>query len=319
MAANRFNDGKNEIIIVPTPSRSVLEKLHNRLSHEADSPIGSAKRGPFAALAFKPDILFVVNLSVFPSAAARSGADETIPKILRRLLGAFNRTDAVAVPDAASTAPAILAEGSLPTRSAAEAAAVAILVEFRRKAEETRELHPSSPGAGEGNCRRFVGINTSHSDLTVSAVPRHALTFLSVVFRGMGIRGLTLIGRWHFSEVYSCKDLNGQPTGRVVKVSKTASSLDCIKGGQAGTEAYAMYLGEMCALSGKRSPFVRVMLELILLAVPAEHDNQYVSVLFMEEGVQTVKEDVLRLAAGIQLLDGSFSQPGLRPPSIVGC
>jgi hypothetical protein len=49
------------------------------------------------------------------------------------------------------------------------------------------------------------------------------------------------------------------------------------------------------------------MLELILLAVPAEHDNQYVSVLFMEEGVRTVKEDVLRLAAGIHLLDGSFS------------
>jgi len=56
-----FNDGKNEIIIVPTPSRSVLEKLYNRLSHEADSPIGSAKRGPFAALAFKSDILFLVN------------------------------------------------------------------------------------------------------------------------------------------------------------------------------------------------------------------------------------------------------------------
>ena len=57
----------------------------------------------------------------------------------------------------------------------------------------------------------------------------------------------------------------------------------------------------------KCAPFVRVMLELILLAVPAEHDNQYVSVLFMEEGVRTVKEDVLRLAAGIHLLDGSFS------------
>ena len=199
----------------------------------------------------------------------------------RALLGAFNRTDAVAVPDAASAVPAISAEGFLP--SAAEAAAVAVLAEFGRKAEETRQLHASSPGAGEGNCRRFVLIDTSHSELKVSAVPRRALTFLSVLFRGMGIYGLTLIGRGHFSEVYSCKDLNGQPTGRVVKVSKTASSLDSIKGGQAGTEAYAMYLGEMCAQSGKRSPFVRVMLELILLAVPAEHDNQYVSVLFMEE------------------------------------
>ena len=184
---------------------------------------------------------------------------------------------------------------------------MAVLAEFGRKAEETRQLHASSPSAGEGNCRRFVVIDASHSDLTVSAVPRRALTFLSVLFRGIGIYGLTLIGRGHFSEVYSCKDLNGQPTGRVVKVSKTASSLDSIKGGQAGTEAYAMFLGEMCAQSGKRSPFVRVMLELILLAVPAEHDNQYVSVLFMEEGVRTVKVDVLRLAAGIHLLDGSFS------------
>jgi hypothetical protein len=173
----------------------------------------------------------------FPSAAAQSEADETIPKTHWRLLGAFTRTDAVAVPYAASAVPAILAEGSLP--SAAEAAAGAVLAEFGRKAEETRQLHASSPGVGEGNCWRFVVIDTSHSDLKVSAAPRHALTFLSVVFRGMGIHGLTVIRRGHFSEVYSCKDLNGQPTGRVVKVSKTASSLDSIKGGQAGTEAYA--------------------------------------------------------------------------------
>ncbi len=55
------NNGTDEIIIVPTPSRIVLAKLYNRLSHQADSPIGSAKRGPFAALAFKSDILFLVN------------------------------------------------------------------------------------------------------------------------------------------------------------------------------------------------------------------------------------------------------------------
>ncbi len=116
-----------------------------------------------------------MNYSVFPSAAVRSEADETIPKMPRRLLGSFNQTDAVAVPDAASAVPAILAEGSLP--SAAKAAAVAVLAEFRRKAEETRA---SSPGAGEGNCRRFVVIDTSHSDLMFSAVPLHALTFLSV-------------------------------------------------------------------------------------------------------------------------------------------
>ncbi len=40
-----------------------------------------------------------------------------------------------------------------------------------------------SPSTGEGNCRCFVVIDTSHSDLTASAVPRHALTFLSIVFR----------------------------------------------------------------------------------------------------------------------------------------
>ncbi len=178
---------------------------------------------------------------------------------------------------------------------------MAVLAQFRQKAEETRELHASSPSSGEENCLRFVVIDTSHSDLTVSAVPRHALTFLSVVFRGMGIRGLTLIRRGHFSEVYSRKDLNGHPTGHVVKVSKAASRLDSIKEGQAETEAYAMYLGEMCARSGKHFPFVWVMLELILLAarVSAKHDNPYVLVLFMEEGVQTVKVDVLRLAAGI--------------------
>jgi hypothetical protein len=79
--------------------------------------------------------------------------------------------------------------------------AVAVVAEFRRKADETRELHASSPGAGEGNCRHFVVIDTYHSDLTVSAVPRHALTFLSVVFRGMGIRCLTLIGVSQISHV----------------------------------------------------------------------------------------------------------------------
>ena len=70
---------------------------------------------------------------------------------------------------------------------------MAVLAEFGRKAEETRQLHASSPGAGEGNCRRFVVIDSSHSELKVSAVPRRALTFLSVVFRGMGIHGLTLL------------------------------------------------------------------------------------------------------------------------------
>ncbi len=51
---------------------------------------------------------------------------------------------------------------------------MAVLAEFRRKAEETCELHASSPGAGEGNCRRFVVVDTSHSDLTHLRVSRAA-------------------------------------------------------------------------------------------------------------------------------------------------
>ena len=51
---------------------------------------------------------------------------------------------------------------------------MAVLSEFRRKAEETRELHTSRPGAGEGNCWFFVVIDTSHSDLTGLALPRSA-------------------------------------------------------------------------------------------------------------------------------------------------
>jgi hypothetical protein len=125
---------------------------------------------------------------------------------------------------------------------------VAVLAEFRRTAEVTRELHESNPGAGAGNSRLLVVINSSQPNLAITAIPRRALTFLSVVFRGLGIYGVSLIGRGHYSEVYSCKDLNGHPTGRAVKVSKTASSLDSIKEGQAGAEACALYLGEMCEM-----------------------------------------------------------------------
>ena len=138
-----------------------------------------------------------------------------------------------------------------------------------------------------------------------------ALTVLSVFLRGLNIFGLILIGRGHFSEVYSCRDSNGHPTGLVVKVSKTASSLDSIKEGQAGTEAYALFLGEMLALSGAQSPFVRVNRRLILVAAPAER-GQYVSVLFMEEGVRTGTADVLKLATEIHMPNGSFSPAGLK-------
>jgi hypothetical protein len=83
--------------------------------------------------------------------------------------------------------------------------------EFRRTAEETRERHASSPGAGAGNSLLLVAIDTAHPNLIISAIPRHALTFLFVVFRCMDIYGLSQIGPGHYSEVYSCKGLDGQP------------------------------------------------------------------------------------------------------------
>ena len=139
-----------------------------------------------------------------------------------------------------------------------------MLCSERKRWRRTNDTHYLNPEAGEGNSRLIVVIDTSHPDLTITEVPRMALTVLSVFLRGLNIFGATLIGRGHFSEVYSCRDSNGHPTGLVVKVAKTASSLDSIKEGQAGTEAYALFLGEMCALSGAQSPFVRVNRRLIL-------------------------------------------------------
>ena len=70
-----LNNEITESINLPTPSRIILKKLYNRLSHEADSPIESAKRDSFIR-----------------SAAAWSEADNTIPKRPKSLLGAFNGT-----------------------------------------------------------------------------------------------------------------------------------------------------------------------------------------------------------------------------------
>jgi hypothetical protein len=91
------------------------------------------------------------------------------------------------VPDAASAVPAILAEGSLP--SAAEAAAVAVLAEFRRNAEETRRHARAARiesrrrrGELPALCRyryfslRFDGLGCSSAcaDFSPSRLPRHA-------------------------------------------------------------------------------------------------------------------------------------------------
>ncbi len=64
-----------------------------------------------------------------------------------------------------------------------------ILAAFRQKAAETNEFHTSNPDAGEGDCRRFLNIDTSRPDLSINEIPWRALTFLSVFFRRLGIYG----------------------------------------------------------------------------------------------------------------------------------
>ena len=72
-----FNDGVNESIVVPTPSRSILEKLYNRLSHEAKSPIGSAKRGALRGAHIQFKYAISCGLISFPrcSCAVRGRRD----------------------------------------------------------------------------------------------------------------------------------------------------------------------------------------------------------------------------------------------------
>jgi hypothetical protein len=147
----------------------MLSRSNVKAKTTTGSPsVGSAKRGPLGLHRARSARFQIRHFELirFPLGSCAIGGRRDNPEDPPA-------TVAVAVPDAASTVPAILAEGSLP--SAAEAAAVADLAEFRRKAEETRELHASSPGAGEGNCRRFAVIDTYHSDLTVSAVSRSTM------------------------------------------------------------------------------------------------------------------------------------------------
>ena len=173
--------------------------------------------------------------------------------------------------------------------SAAEAAAV--LAGFKRDSEHADALHKSNPGAGEGNSRLVIDITYPLGTSSGFPLPRRVLENLSVVFRGMGVYRAVHIGSGHFGEVYSLRDGAGRSTGRAVKISKTASSLDSLQGGQAGTEAYAMYLGGLlAAANGCPSPFPRLY---NLLAVPIRPDS-YVSVLFMEEALRNTSADVKR-------------------------
>ncbi len=79
---------------------------------------------------------------------------------------------------------------------------------------------------------------------------------LCVFFCGLGIYCAVQVGRWHFSGVYSFWNEHGNLTGCAVRVSKNASSLVSIRvtEGQAGTEAYVLYLGQMCGLLGEKKP-----------------------------------------------------------------
>ncbi len=86
------NDGENEIITLPTASRawSILEKLYNRLLHEADSPIGSAKRGLLVPHTARAAIALESNRGLISftlcSCAVGREADETLCSFEARLL-----------------------------------------------------------------------------------------------------------------------------------------------------------------------------------------------------------------------------------------
>ncbi len=134
-------------------SRSALVHIYDNVKSKTAgiSPsVRSAKIGPLGlhrARSARIQIRYSISCELirFPLCSCAVGGRQDNPEDPQETFGAFNRTCAVAVPDVASSVPAILAEGSLP--SAAEAAAVAVLAEFRRKAEETRQLHASSPGS----------------------------------------------------------------------------------------------------------------------------------------------------------------------------
>jgi serine/threonine protein kinase len=184
--------------------------------------------------------------------------------------------------------------------------AAQIIANFRQSAFLTQKFHEANPDAGAGESRIFIEI-TSNERLKVTALPRKALTAMSCVLLGMGIFSANQIGCGHFCEVYSLLDEQGRSTSRAVKVSKTSSSLDSIKNGQAGTEAYALFLGEMHARTGEKSPFMRLPAFWPTLLAVAVGGDQYVSCLFMEEALRTVQADVRKLASEIHTSTGGFS------------
>ena len=206
-----------------------------------------------ATLAFKLNGGFT---SFARSAAARSEAEETVSKRPKSLLNDFNGTDA-AVLKAAAAVPAIAGSGERAPLKNAEIAA-AFIAEFIQNAGKTRALHESNPGAGDRNSRLTIETTyPAHLTRPDISLPREVLNSIAVVLRGMGVRGAVCIGNGKFSEVFSLRDADGNRTGSAVKISTKTSNLDSIKTGQAGTEAYALLVGEMLAASGGGpSPFM---------------------------------------------------------------
>jgi hypothetical protein len=156
--------------------------------------------------------------------------------------------------------------------------AAAFVADFEQSAERTRALHESNPGAGDGNSRlRIVTTYPAHLTRPDISLPREVLDRISVVLRAMGVRGAVCIGNGKFSEVFSLRDADGNRTGTAVKISTKTSSLDSIKTGQAGTEAYALHIGEMLAAAGAgASPFMPQRMRSLgctLLAVPLQRPS----------------------------------------------
>ena len=77
-----LNNESYHINIVPTPSRSILEKLYNRLAQETASLNGSAKRG-------MPPIQ-KADWSLLPAAAGSVRLEADEPASKKSLIDAFN-------------------------------------------------------------------------------------------------------------------------------------------------------------------------------------------------------------------------------------
>jgi hypothetical protein len=131
-------------------SRRALEHIYDNVKARTAS-IGSVKRGPLGlhcARRARIQIRYSISCELirFILCSCTVGGRRDNPEDPWRLLGAFNRTNAVAVPDAASSD--ILAEGILP--SAAEAAAwLSLLSSDGKRRRRASYMHESRRRSGE--------------------------------------------------------------------------------------------------------------------------------------------------------------------------